>query len=298
MAIKLFSNINNYLRYSTDDNPTTNQQYQEFVRNMHTIVTDVVNAVGFWQPNTAYSVGQVIRSDLMPANTIAKVTTAGTTANEEPAWTTANTTLTDGTVKYIILAEAAEMATDEDAESGEDSTKPITSAVLKKMLAETYAKAKLDAHPVGSIYESTDSTSPATLFGGTWEEMEAGLVLVSQGTAKSGTVFTAGATGGEEKHQLTIGESPLHNHSRGTMNITGQLSTSVRGVFINSPNGAFASFENSATDWGEHGSQYLPRTVNFDASKGWTGSTSSVGGNGAHNNMQPYVAVYRWLRTA
>lgn len=96
----------------------------------------------------------------------------------------------------------------------------------------------------------------------------------------------------------TIGESPLHNHSRGTMNITGQLSTSVRGVFINSPNGAFASFENSATDWGNHGSQYLPRTVNFDASKGWTGSTSSVGGNGAHNNMQPYVAVYRWLRTA
>ena len=90
----------------------------------------------------------------------------------------------------------------------------------------------------------------------------------------------------------------MHNHSRGTMNITGQLSTSVRGVFINSPNGAFASFENSATDWGDHGSQYLPRTVNFDASKGWTGSTSSVGGNGAHNNMQPYVAVYRWLRTA
>ena len=292
MAIKLFSNINNYLRYSTDDNPTTNQQYQEFVRNMHTIVTDVVNAVGFWQPNTAYSVGQVIRSDLMPANTIAKVTTAGTTANEEPAWTTANTTLTDGTVKYIMLAEAAEMATDEDAESGEDSTKPITSAVLKKMLAETYAKAKLDAHPVGSIYESTDSTSPATLFGGTWEEMEAGLVLVSQGTAKSGTVFTAGATGGEEKHQLTYGELPAHSHT-GTTNSNGNHThtvtmnrTNKRG---NETDTVWSYSENLC------GSGSVTTSTNGSHTHSFT--TNTTGSNTSHNNMQPYITVYRWKRT-
>ena len=289
MAIKLFSNINNYLRYSTDDNPTTNQQYQEFVRNMHTIVTDVVNAVGFWQPNTAYSVGQVIRSDLMPANTIAKVTTAGTTANEEPAWTTANTTLTDGTVKYIMLAEAAEMATDEDAESGEDSTKPITSAVLKKMLAETYAKAKLDAHPVGSIYESTDSTSPATLFGGTWEEMEAGLVLVSQGTAKSGTVFTAGATGGEEKHKLTIGELPAHNHSA-TCSSAGAHTHAIR-----SPAG-------KAEEGSGLGRGYVWDGVQtyYTESAGAHTHSITIGNTGSgtsHNNLQPYQVIYRWVRT-
>ena len=290
MAIKLFSNINNYLRYSTDDNPTTNQQYQEFVRNMHTIVTDVVNAVGFWQPNTAYSVGQVIRSDLMPANTIAKVTTAGTTANEEPAWTTANTTLTDGTVKYIMLAESAEMATDEDAEGGEDTTKPITSAVLKKMLDETYAKAKLDAHPVGSIYESTDSTSPATLFGGTWEKMEAGLVLVSQGTAKSGTTFTAGATGGEEKHQLTIGELPAHNHS-GTAQSNG---AHTHGVTISTQQSAGGSYHIRKTD--------SPTTETYQTTSAGahthTLSINNTGGGESHNNLQPYIAVYRWLRTA
>lgn len=294
MAIKLFSNINNYLRYSTDDNPTTNQQYQEFVRNMHTIVTDVVNAVGFWQPNTAYSVGQVIRSDLMPANTIAKVTTAGTTANEEPAWTTANTTLTDGTVKYIMLAEAAEMATDKDAESGEDSTKPITSAVLKKMLAETYAKAKLDAHPVGSIYESTDSTSPATLFGGTWEEMEAGLVLVSQGTAKSGTVFTAGATGGEEKHRLTIGELPSHGHEISSANLTGQFQ------ICSWCGGGNRSGIVSAQDIGQvrgpdgDGKQSM-LLLTINASHNHT--AGNTGGGSAHNVMQPYQTVYRWKRT-
>lgn len=290
MAIKLFSNIDDYLRYSTDDNPTTNQQYQEFVRNMHTIVTDVVNAVGFWQPNTEYSVGQVIRSDLMPANTIAKVTTAGTTANEEPAWTTANTTLTDGTVKYIMLAESADMATDEDAESGEDSTKPITSAVLKKMLAETYAKAKLDAHPVGSIYESTDSTSPATLFGGTWEEMEAGLVLVSQGTAKSGTVFTAGATGGEEKHQLTIGELPSHSHA---MKNGGEHTHSI------TLNGAFGGDgRNIGTGfWSSGDTQRSWATVTISSSGAHTHTINNTGDGSAHNNLPPYLAVYRWLRT-
>lgn len=289
MAIKLFSNIDDYLRYSTDDNPTTNQQYQEFVRNMHTIVTDVVNAVGFWQPNTAYSVGQVIRSDLMPANTIAKVTTAGTTANEEPAWTTANTTLTDGTVKYIMLVESAEMATDEDAESGEDSTKPITSAVLKKMLAETYAKAKLDAHPVGSIYESTDSTSPATLFGGTWEEMEAGLVLVSQGTAKSGTVFTAGATGGEEKHQLTIGELPAHNHSA-TCSSAGAHTHAIR-----SP--AYKADEGSGIG---RGYEWSKVQVYYTESAGAHTHSITIGNTGSgtsHNNLQPYQVIYRWVRT-
>lgn len=298
MAIKLFSNIDDYLRYSTDDNPTTNQQYQEFVRNMHTIVTDVVNAVGFWQPNTAYSVGQVIRSDLMPANTIAKVTTAGTTANEEPAWTTANTTLTDGTVKYIMLVESAEMATDEDAESGEDSTKPITSAVLKKMLAETYAKAKLDAHPVGSIYESTDSTSPATLFGGTWEAMEAGLVLVSQGTAKSGTVFTAGATGGEEKHQLTIGEVPAHSHPASIGYAGSHNHKEAYGMIQGYSNAFGVSSQTVGTHYdGENTTRALPFT-STDGNHNHSITINNTGGGQSHNNLQPYVAVYRWKRTA
>ena len=36
----------------------------------------------------------------------------------------------------------------------------------------------------------------------------------------------------------------------------------------------------------------------FRASGGWTGETSSVGENEAHNNMPPYLSVYVWKRTA
>ena len=47
-------------------------------------------------------------------------------------------------------------------------------------------------YPVGSIYMSTVSTNPATLFGfGTWEAMPAGRVLLAQGKASWGTTYNA-----------------------------------------------------------------------------------------------------------
>lgn len=51
-------------------------------------------------------------------------------------------------------------------------------------------------YPVGSIYMSTVSTNPATLFGfGTWEAMPAGRVLLAQGKSSWGTTYNAGSTG-------------------------------------------------------------------------------------------------------
>lgn len=48
-----------------------------------------------------------------------------------------------------------------------------TPAAVKKAIAE----AKLAAWPVGSIYMSVSSTSPATLFGGTWERISERFLL-------------------------------------------------------------------------------------------------------------------------
>ncbi|MEG2344106.1 MAG: phage tail protein, partial [Acidaminococcaceae bacterium] len=68
-------------------------------------------------------------------------------------------------------------------------------------------------YPVGSIYMSTAETSPAVLFGGTWEAMPAGRVLLAQGTSAWGTEYAAGSTGGEATHTLTVGELPAHGHT-------------------------------------------------------------------------------------
>ena len=62
-------------------------------------------------------------------------------------------------------------------------------------------------YPVGSIYMSVTSTSPAVLFGGTWEQLENRFLI------GAGTNHAAGATGGSATHTLTTSEMPSHNHT-------------------------------------------------------------------------------------
>lgn len=118
----------------------------------------------------------------------------------------------------------------------------------------------LDAYPVGAIYLSVNSTSPATLFGGTWERLENRFLL------GAGSSYTAGATGGEATHTLTIDEMPSHNHG------------------FKRTTSATAS-----------GSNFARMASNGDAV---TDLITNTGGGQAHNNMPPYLAVYMWKRTA
>lgn len=125
-------------------------------------------------------------------------------------------------------------------------------------------KAFLDyLHPVGSVYQSTDSTSPAELFGGTWEQIKDVFLLAA------GDAHAAGSTGGEEEHILTAAEMANHTHG---YDYTGQSdATGTGAIKIVSPGG----------------------TANA-----YTGKATSNCGGQAHNNMPPYLAVYTWRRTA
>lgn len=159
-------------------------------------------------------------------------------------------------------------------------------------LSKVYAQAKLDAHPVGSIYESTNSTSPATLFGGTWEAMDAGRVLVAQGTASTGTTFTAGATGGEETHKLTTSEIPAHNHYfSGTTSESGWHTHTFP---LSGSHGGASHVHDS--DNSTSNTFTTPGSGNHTHT--FSGTTATAGGDASHNNMQPYEVIYRWKRTA
>lgn len=147
-------------------------------------------------------------------------------------------------------------------------------------------------YPVGSIYMSTVSTNPATLFGfGTWEAMPAGRVLLAQGKSSWGTTYNAGSTGGEATHQLTVGEMPSHNHT-GSTNTTGNHSH-------NTP--TTGTYEGNGKGYDPGGGNNPNYTQCFTSEAGSHSHTITIqntGSSQSHNNMQPYIVCYIWKRVS
>lgn len=116
------------------------------------------------------------------------------------------------------------------------------------------------AYPVGAIYLSVTDANPAALFGGTWERIGGRFLLGAD------TTYTAGSTGGEAAHTLTVDEMPKHNHEIDNLNASG-----------------------SATPF---------MTVQAQDKRGFGGNVQTMyaGGGKAHNNLPPYLAVYMWKR--
>lgn len=154
-------------------------------------------------------------------------------------------------------------------------------------------------YPVGSIYMSTVSTNPATLFGfGTWEAMPAGHVLLAQGKSSWGTTYNAGSTGGEATHQLTVGELPSHGHSTSTN--TANLTGNANSIGINYDEVSVSGIisKNRGNDYGGTNNDHNKTGLLINASHSHTVTINNTGSNQAHNNLQPYIAVYIWKRTA
>lgn len=141
-------------------------------------------------------------------------------------------------------------------------------------------------HPVGAYYSSSDPTSPAELFGGTWEEVH-GRFLFAEDDA-----HPAGSTGGEEKHTLTVGEMPSHGNHLMQGRMYEELAenasndSSYRSNTLYLPKTAFASTGNFNRGWKDwNGGEMYP-------------AGTLKGGGNPHNNMPPYLATYTWHRIA
>ena len=156
------------------------------------------------------------------------------------------------------------VTTDVTLAANSDANVPTEKAAKAYMDA-----ARLAAWPVGSVFIAVVATSPSTLLGGgTWVAFGTGRVLVGFDAAQ--TEFdTVEETGGAKTHTLSASEIPAHTHPIPVV-IDGSAGIFNTGIYYGNKESSVSS---SATGL-------------------------STGGGGAHNNLQPYIVVHMWKRTA
>lgn len=136
----------------------------------------------------------------------------------------------------------------------------IELAALKKQMPVGYTFAWDQTSGLG--FDLSTAEKVAAYYGfGTWEQVKDKFLL------GAGDDYEVGSTGGEATHTLSIDEMPSHSHNYGSVRQDADPDTS-----------------------GAHG--YKWSDINNSQ------TTTSAGGNKAHNNMPPYVTVYIWRRIA
>ena len=161
------------------------------------------------------------------------------------------------------------------AASGTSSTQLATTAFVQAALAAAY--------PVGSIYtNATVSTNPATLLGfGTWSAFGAGRVAIGD----DGSSFLAGATGGNADAIVVS-----HTHTATT--------TSTDSGHTHTYNQPTSKLPQSGSDTQCYVSAGSTNTGTGYANITSSTTVNSAGSSGTNANLQPYVVVYMWKRTA
>ena len=187
-------------------------------------------------------------------------------------------------------------------------------------------------YPVGSIYISTSSTNPSSLFGGTWTSYGAGRTLVGVGSNGETNYTSAGLTGGNEKISLAVANLPAHTHSvtpSGTVSSTFKGTSATLGsagshthsmpfastaaanehgvgstaqAVLNGPGfgnrlivTGYSLTSNSA---GAHTHTFAAKGSVTSSFAGTKVNTTSVGSSSSVDVRNPYITTYMWKRTA
>ncbi len=195
-----------------------------------------------------------------------------------PAGTPAahNSSHEDGGGDEIDITGLSGIPTDLDTHASTEKTTPVaadelslfdsaSSFVLKK-LSFLNLKTTIGSYlmPVGTIKEFNISTNPNTLYGfGTWSLHGVGKTSVCIDTGDT-DFDTVDETRGDKTHTLSTAELAAHEHKQTAKNVQSGTGAEVLKVY----DGTF------------------------------TRESSSIGGNAAHNNIQPSIVTYRWVRTA
>lgn len=132
---------------------------------------------------------------------------------------------------------------------------PDAYAIYQQVLAAVVER----DHPVGSLYISENATSPAELYGGTWERIEGKFIMGASDT------YPAGSTGGSATHTQTVDEIAPHRHEYNGYNKVGNGTPYL--------SGGDSAWEQKVT-------------------------TTVTGGGKPMDILNPYYSMYIWQRVA
>ena len=216
--------------------------------------------------------------------------------------------------------EAAKKASDEaGAKAGTDKTlsienAPADAAAVRKLIEESLAAQRAEDYARIKFWASNDPTSPASFIGGTWERIEGEFIMGAS------SAYPVGTTGGSATHTQTTAEMPSHSHSGST----GSAGSHSHSAWTDGAGGHSHTFSAAVTQKHEVnklgvGSADGSGTYGYTFSSGtattsWVGNhTHGVGMNkaGAHTHtvsigstgsgqamdiLNPYYALYIWVR--
>jgi hypothetical protein len=166
--------------------------------------------------------------------------------------------------------------------TGDSSAKAASTEFVQLALRAVY--------PIGSIYtNSSVTTNPATLLGfGTWVAFGAGRVMV--GLNGSDTLFDALEETGGSKDATVV----AHTHT-GSTSSSGSHNHEVNGQDTNDAPNGFTGELSNVENWGFGGAI---RSTSTAGAHTHSFTTASTGSSGTNANLQPYITVAMWKRTA
>ena len=280
---------------------------QDIARARTTALSDVANST-----RTATAAAENATQQATAA--AGSASTASTKAGEaEKSKTAAATSATNAKASEEASknwAEEAKKAANTDTTvsiAGAPADAAATRALIKEMLAaqreEDYKKVR--------YWASNDPTSPASFIGGTWERVEGEFIMGAS------SAYPVGTTGGSATHTQTVAEMPSHNHSGATGSAGSHShsgSTGDAGGHNHTVSSAAVTKYGVTALIGEGTTEYGFQSNSSTPTTSWVGNhthTVSISSAGAHTHtvsigstgsgqamsiLNPYYALYIWVR--
>lgn len=164
-------------------------------------------------------------------------------------------------------------------------------------------------YPVGSFFDTTNTSfDPNDEWGGTWERITDGSVLMSEGHYESGVLVTPGNGCGNSNPKIPLSAIPSHTHTYQKSNaISGSHTLTINEIpshshaIRNGTNGSDGGSDWTVSNTGT--SNWYTATTG--GGKGHTHpinfTSTNTGTSGSSNNfsvVQKSLVVCRWHRTA